>query len=244
RKYWPGENPIGKHIRVVWEDRQWRTVVGVVGDVRQYDLTDKTPDEINGAFYMPYRQAVSLNRLLPASMTLLLRAASQPSQVSNNIRRLVASLNPNVPVADVQTMEAIVSASTSQPRSMMWLFVSFAASALFLATIGIYGVVSYSVAQRTHEMGLRVALGATRAGIFKLVLRRSLNVVVAGLGLGVAVSLALAQAMTGFLYGVAATDPMTFLAISLLLLMTALLAGYFPARRAATVDPMIALRHE
>jgi putative ABC transport system permease protein len=141
-------------------------------------------------------------------------------------------------------METIVSASTSQARYMMWLFVAFAASALFLAAIGIYGVVSYSVTQRRHEIGLRAALGATRSGIFRLVLRQSLRLVLAGLGVGIAVSLALARIMTGFLYGVAVTDPMIFLAIGLLLLLTALLAGYFPARRAAAVDPMIALRNE
>jgi putative ABC transport system permease protein len=243
RRYWPGEDPIGKHVRPVW-DQQWRTVVGVVGDVRQYDLADNTPDWISGAFYMPYPQAISLDRQIPTKITLLLRTAANSSQVSSDIRRLIASMSPHTPVGEVIAMETIASVSTSQSSSLMWLFISFAGSALFLAAIGTYGVVSYSTAQRTHEIGVRVALGATRINIFSLVLRQSLGLVSAGLVLGVIASLALTRMMTGFLYGVTTTDPMTFLAVALILIVTAILAGYLPARRAATVDPLIALRHE
>jgi putative ABC transport system permease protein len=141
-------------------------------------------------------------------------------------------------------MDAAVTASTSSSRSLMWIFISFGAAALTLAAIGAYGVVSYSTAQRTYEMGVRVALGATRANIFGLVLGQSLRLVLTGLAIGVAASLALTRLMTSFLYGVTATDPLTFLAVSLLLIITGLLAGYFPARRAAMVDPMVALRSE
>src|SRR5215813_647076 len=243
RQFWPGENPIGKYIRVVWEQER-RIVVGVVGDVRQFDMAGKTPSYINGAFYMPYPQSTGLNRRLPSDMTLILRTAANAPQLAGDLRRLVAKVNPNAPLSEIRTMDAAVAASTSSSRSLMWLFISFGAAALILAAIGAYGVVSYSTAQRTYEMGVRVALGATRRNIFGLVLGQSLRLVLTGLALGVAASLALTRLMAGFLYGVTATDPLTFLAVSLLLIITGLLAGYLPARRAAGVDPMVALRSE
>jgi predicted permease len=243
RQFWPGENPVGKYIRVLWEQER-RIVVGVVGDVRQFDMAGKTPSYINGAFYMPYAQSIGLDRRMPTAMTLILRTAANAPQLHGELRRLVASVNPNTPVSEIRTMDAAVMASTSSSRSLMWLFISFGAAALILASIGAYGVVSYSTSQRTYEMGVRMALGATRAKIFSLVLGQSLRLVLTGLALGIAASLALTRLMTGFLYGVTATDPLTFLAVSLLLIFTGLLAGYFPARRAARVDPMVALRSE
>jgi putative ABC transport system permease protein len=141
-------------------------------------------------------------------------------------------------------MEAVVAASTTSSRSLMWLFIGFGSAALILAAIGAYGVVSYSTAQRTYEIGVRVALGATRGNIFGLVLGQSLKLVLTGLVLGVAASLALTHLMAGFLYGVTATDPLTFIAVGLLLIAVGVVAGYFPARRAARVDPMVALRSE
>lgn len=243
KQYWPGEDAIGKRIRLVWEE-EWRTIVGVVGDVRQYDLAGNSPKGIQGAFYMPYSQSSGTDRQLPASMTLILRTTISPSLIAGDIRNLVASLNPNVPISEVRTLRSIISAATSQPRAMMWLFVSFAGSALILAAVGTYGVVSYSTAQRTHEMGVRVALGATKGSIFNLVLGQSFRLVIMGLVVGLAAALALTQMMASLLYGVEATDPMIFAGVGLLLIVIAALAGYFPARRAATVDPMVALRYE
>jgi predicted permease len=241
RRYWPGDDPIGKRIRVVWEE-EWRTVVGVVGDVRQYALSGRAPAEITGAMYMPYPQAVALNRQIPVAMSLLVRTSGDPSRVAAGIREMVASVNPDVPVSEVQTMESVVASSVSEPRSMMWLFASFAACALLLAAIGTYGVVSYTTAQRTYEIGVRVAVGATRGDIFGLVIGQSLRLVLAGLAAGALAALLLGRALSSFLYGVSATDPVTFAAVGGLLVLTALVAGYVPGRRAANTDPVRALR--
>ncbi len=241
RRYWPDENPIGKHIKTVWE-QQWRTVVGVVADVRQYDLANHTPDWIKGTIYMPYPQAVDLTEEVPATMNLLFRTAADTGRVSMEVRQLVASVNPNIPVGEVRSMETVVSASTSQSRSIMWLFVAFAGSALILAAIGVYGVVSFSAAQRTYEIGVRVALGATRSSVFGMVLGQGLRLVFIGLAAGVAASILLTRMLTSLLYGVGATDPITFLAVGVLLVATAALAGYLPARRASQIDPLTALR--
>jgi len=243
RRYWPGQNPVGKHIRPVFENT-WRTVVGVAGDVRQYNLADRAPDHIQGAMYMPYSQAVESDRQLPAAMTLIVRTGAGPADVVDAIRKLVRDLNPNVPVSAVRTMESLVEASTEQSRAMAWLFAGFAAVALLLAAVGAYGVVSWSAAQRTFEIGMRVALGASRRSIFVLVMGQSLRMVTAGLALGVAASFVLTRALAAFLYATATWDALTFSCVGALLVAVALLAGYFPSRRAAGVDPSTALRVE
>ena len=243
RRFWPGEDPLGKHIRVVW-DTNWRTVVGVVGDVRQYDLENHSPGWISGAIYMPYPQSIGLDGKLPTAMTLLVRTGADPREIASRIRELVNNLNPNVPVSEIRTMDAVVTTSTSQPRSMMWLFLSFAGVSVALAAIGTYGVVSYTTTQRTFEIGVRVALGASRGNIFRLVIRQSLELVIAGVGLGAAAALALSRLLSSYLYGITAQDPVTFLAVAGLLVCVALAAGYLPARRATKVDPMVALRYE
>jgi putative ABC transport system permease protein len=240
--YWPGEDAIGKQLRVVFEEGA-RTVVGVVGDVRQFDLAGTTPGFIRGgAFYMPYAQSVGITRRIPASMSLLLRTSSAAARVHGEIRGLVSRLNPNVPVGSVQPLDAIVTASTVDSRSIMIVFAAFGATALLLAAIGIYGVVSYSTAQRTYEIGVRMALGATRRSIFGLTLGQSLRLGVAGLGLGTLAALGLTRTLAAFLYGITATDPATFAAVAVLLLAVALLAGFLPARRAASIEPRSALR--
>jgi putative ABC transport system permease protein len=243
QRWWPGQNPIGKHIRLVTED-SWRTVVGVAADVRQFDLADRAPDFVVGALYMPYSQSVDGNRRLPAAMTLFVATDTDAADAANSIRKLVATLNSNAPVSDVRTMESVVESSTQQSRSMAWLFAAFAGTALLLAAIGAYGVVSWSTAQRTFEIGMRVALGASRRSVFALVLSQSLRLVLTGLALGMAASFALARTLGSFLYATASSDAFTFVGVSAVLLAVAVLAGYVPARRAASVDPLTALRVE
>ncbi|MGH9405514.1 MAG: FtsX-like permease family protein, partial [Terriglobia bacterium] len=181
---------------------------------------------------------------LPTSMTLMVRTGAEPAEVAARIRGLVGDLNPDVPVSEIRTMESFVSGSMQGSRSMMWLFLGFAAAALLLAAIGTYSVVSYSAAQRTFEIGMRMALGATKRNIFSLVLGQSLRLVIAGLAVGVLVSLAVTRTLAAFLYGTTATDPVTFLGVCSLMVVVALLAGYIPARRAASVNPLKALRTE
>jgi len=241
KRYWPGENPIGKHIRPVW-DQQWRTVVGVVADVRQFDLAGNVPSWLSGNIYMPYPQAEDLTERIPVAMYLLLKTGDETGRVAAEVRELVRSVNPNVPVSAVRTMDTVVTASTAQPRSIAWLFVSFGVAALILAAIGIFGVVSFSATQRTYEIGVRVALGAPRSNVFGMVLGQGIRLVLAGLAAGVVASLVLSRMLMSLLYGVAATDPFTFVAVTVLLIATAALAGYLPARRASRIDPLRALR--
>ncbi len=241
RRYWPGENPIGKHVQLVWEER-WRRVVGVAGDVRQFDLAGRTPGYLRGEMYMPYAQAVDTDRQLPAAMILAVRTAADSGLVAGGIRELVRRLNPDVPVDEMRTMVSVVEDAARQPRSMMWLFVAFAAVALALAAVGVYGVVSYSTAQRTFDFGVRLALGAGRRDIYRLVLAQSLRLAAAGVALGLAASLAVTRLLAGLLYGTAPADPLTLASVCGVLALVAMAAGYLPARRAAAVDPLTALR--
>ncbi len=243
KRFWPGENPIGKHIRIVWE-KDWRTVVGVVREVRQFNLADKPLDWIQGGMYMPYPQSTDSNHKLPSAMYLIVRTAAGSSEFGRAVRELVSAVNPNVPAGEVRTVEAIVSDSASPSRSLMWLFVTFAGTAVALAAIGTYGVVSYSTSQRTFEIGMRMALGASRGNIFGLVLAQGVKLVLAGVAVGIPAALAMTRMISAFLYGTTATDPSTFLMVGVLLLVIAALAGYVPARSATKVDPMVALRCE
>lgn len=239
-RFWPGEDPVGKRVRVVW-DREWRTVVGVAGDVRQHDLSGDAPST-DGVFYLPYPQSVGNDRRMPTTMTLLASTAADPERVAADVRGAVGEIGPGVPVGDVRTMDSVVSASAARHRSLAWLFAAFAGSALALVAIGVYGVVAYATAQRTYEIGVRVALGATRRDVYALVLRRSLSPIVAGLAVGAVASLGLARTISGFLFDVTATDPATYAAVAALVFGVAALAAYVPVRRAASVDPARALR--
>jgi len=243
RRFWPGENPIGKHVKSADEDR-WRTVVGVVGDVRQFRLSQGLPNGVKGAFYMPYAQAVRDDGQIPAAMTLLARAPGASAGVADRIRQLAVDQDPDAPVGQVQPLEQVVAASIADFRSTIRVLISFAAAAILLAAIGIYGMVSHWVSQRTYEIGLRVAVGATRPRIVVMILAQGLRVALWGAGAGLIAAIALTRFLASLLYGVGATDPITFLGVTALLVGVAVAATAFPAWRASRIDPVQSLRVE
>jgi putative ABC transport system permease protein len=241
RRFWPGDNPIGKHVKSTGEN-QWRTVVGVVGDVHQFRLSQGLPDWVVGAIYMPHAQAARADGQIPAAMTLLVRASGDGERLAAGIRQLAVDQNPNTPVGQVQPLVEVVSGSIADFRSTIRVFISFAAAAILLAAIGIYGLVSYWVTQRTYEIGLRVAIGATRQRIVSMILAQGLRVALYGIGVGLIAALAVTRFLASLLYGVAATDPLTFLVVIALVLGVATIATAFPAWRAARIDPVTSLR--
>jgi putative ABC transport system permease protein len=240
RTYFPGENPLGKRLQVgatPESDVPWMEVVGVVGDVRQgLDLDPKAE------MYLPYRQA---DTVLPVfQLSIVLRTAEDPRLQSSALRSALAEIDSNQPLVRVRTMEENMAATVAQPRFRAWLIGIFAGLALVLAGVGVYGVMSYTVTQRTSEIGIRVTLGAQPEDVFRIIVREGLRLALAGVGVGILAALALTRMLQSFLYGVSAYDPLTFGGVALILTFVALAASFFPARRATLVDPMIALRYE
>jgi predicted permease len=244
RRYWPNQTAVGKHIRLV-EDKEWRTIVGVIPNVRAYDLQRNAPEWIDGTAYVPYNSAATLeDRRIPTEMTIAIRTAADDSKIGTMLRNSVAALNQEVPVSEVKTMGAVVSEAVSTPASTTVLMVVFAALALVLGTIGIYGVLSFLVSNRTREIGIRMALGAQRGDVLRSVIGEGAKLTLAGIALGMAGAFAVMRIMSGELYGVGTTDPLTFCSVAILVAVVALTACYVPARRAMRVDPMVALRYE
>jgi putative ABC transport system permease protein len=236
KKIFPDEDPIGKRITFGRRDKNpdWYEIVGVVGDVKQYSLDQATTLQT----YEPYTQ-----QTFP-SMTLVARATGDPAGLTASIRNAVLELDKDQPVSNVSALDKLVSNSVAQQQFSMTLLGVFAAVALALSAVGIYGVLSYAVTQRVHEIGIRMALGAGRRDVLRLVVGQGMRLAAAGVGIGLVGALALTRLMSTMLFGVSATDPLTFGSIALLLVVIALLACWIPARRAARVDPMIALRYE
>ncbi len=243
QRFWPGQNPIGKHIKAA-DEQQWRAVVGVVGDVRQYSLSKAMPDWIAGAVYMPYAQAVRQDGQIPAAMTLLVKTRGSQEGTAREMRTLAQDQDPSVPVGQVQPLDEVVAGSIANFRATIRVFISFAAAAILLAAIGIYGLVSYWVSQRTYEIGLRVAIGATRRRIVSMILAQGLRVALYGVAAGVLAAVIATRYLASLLYGVGATDPMTFAAVTVLVLAVAMAAAMFPAWRASRIDPINCLRSE
>ena len=236
RRFLPHDDPLDKRIKLGGRDstRPWLSIVGVAGDIRDTALeSDAKP-----CVYIPYPQFPS------SGMTLVVRAAVDPKPLIHAIRDGVWAVDKDQPVTDIKTMDQSIADSVSPRRFNAMLLAIFASLALVLASVGIYGVMAYSVTQRTHEIGIRVALGARALDVIELVVGRGMALVLTGVAIGLAGAVALTRVMTSLLYGVSATDPLTFAGVSLLLVAVALLASYIPARRATKVDPMIALRCE
>jgi predicted permease len=244
RRFWPGQDAVGKHLRFVGQT-DWCTIVGVASDVRGYDLRHSIPDFMDGLIYVPYGPGATLeDGNTPAEMTLVIRSASAAPQLEESLRSLASSLNPETPVSEVKPMPMILSGATSAPRAITSLFAAFAALALILGVIGIYGVISFFVGQRTREIGIRIAMGAQRRDILRLVVNEGLSLTLIGIVVGLAAAFALTRFLGTLLYDVSATDPLDFTAVAALFAGVALAACYIPARRAMRVDPMVALRHE
>ena len=238
REFFPDEDPVGKRFRWAFADTvRWITIAGVVGDVRDFGLD--TNDR--SAAYLPYAQEQAWWRTWNV---VALRTSVPTASLIEQVKGEIAKVDPLVPIADVRTMDKLVEDSYALRRFSLQLLGGFAVVALALAMIGIYGVISQEVRQRTHEIGLRLALGAQRGDVLRLIVGHGLRLTLAGLALGLLGSLALTRLLQTLLFGVSPTDPVTFVGVSFLLTAVALLASYIPARRAAKVDPMVALRYE
>lgn len=237
RRVWPNEDPVGKRIAAgrISSDQDWINVIGVVKDVRQVELTKEPRPQM----YLSYRQAGFFT-----SDDLVVKTDVDPSSMVATVRNAVWEIDKDLPVSDIRTMEEILANSIARQRFSMLLLAIFAGVALVLAGVGIYGVMSYSVAQRTHEIGIRMALGAQTGAVLKLAVVYGMKLVFIGIAIGLVAAFALTRLMATLLFGVTPTDPTTFTLISLLLVAVAALASYVPARRATKVNPIVALRYE
>jgi putative ABC transport system permease protein len=234
RHYWPNENPVGRFIEMGAFGAGRCEIVGVVGDIRQTNLSDEPAPGI----YVPYTQEI-----MPWQ-TVVVRTQSDPMALAAPIRHEVASLDPEQPVARVATMDELKAASTAQPRFRSFLLGIFAIIALLLSATGIYGVMAYTVSRRTNEIGIRMALGARPVNILKLIVGESMKLTFLGASSGLVGAYAVTRVVKSLLFGVTSTDPFTFASVTLLLCFVAVLATYVPARRASRVDPLIAIKYE
>jgi predicted permease len=247
----PNQDPVGQSIRIAVPEGFGPgldaplQIVGVVGHVKHFGLDTDVASKIQYQVYLPVVQLPDqIMPLVAASLTMIVRTTADPLSLVSAVRRRVSERDAEQPVFDVQTMEKIVADSVAGRRFSMLLLGVFAGLALVLASVGIYGVISYTATQRTHEIGIRMALGAERTDVLRLVVGQGLRLSLIGIGAGLAAALGLTRLMSSMLYGVRPTDILTFVGVSLLLAGVAILSSYIPARRATRVDPLVALRYE
>jgi putative ABC transport system permease protein len=235
-RYFPGQDPIGRQIKFGEPSyaAPWATIIGIVADVR-YNAFER---QIVPALYEPYSQAAL------SETHLLIRTSGDPNSLIPTVRARIAGIDPDLPVYEAETLERSISEATIGLGYVAVMMTVLGAIALVLACVGIYGVMSYAVAERTHEIGIRLALGARRGEVMRLILRHGLVLAGIALAIGLPLSLGLSRLLASLVFGVSASDPATFAGVSALLLVVALAACYFPARRAMRVDPVIALRYE
>jgi putative ABC transport system permease protein len=231
RLYWPNEDPLGKRLRII--ESPWMTVIGIVGDVRHTGLSVQPNPEI----YLSHLQEPQ------SALAVMVRTTGEPLQLASAARDQVKAIDKDQPLT-ISTMDQILSESVAVQRFNALLLGSFATLALLLSMVGVFGVINYSVAQRTHEIGIRIALGAPRGNVFKLIVGQGLVLALSGIAIGCAGAFALTRLITSLLFGVSPTDAPTFAIVSSLVTAVALLACYLPARRATKVDPLVALRYE
>jgi putative ABC transport system permease protein len=233
RTYWPNESAIGHRVKS-GGTTAWRNIVGVVGDIKNGGIDRTTGTEL----YFPFTQVPQ------RTSNLVIRTQGDPMAIANTVRAEIRNLDRALPIANLRTMDEVMNTARSRPRFLTLLLTLFSSLALTLAALGIYGVISYSVAQRTNEIGIRMALGAQSADVLRLVGASGVRLAAAGILIGAIGALALTRTMSGLLFGVSSIDPATFLLMAGALAIVTLVACYIPARRAAKVDPLIALRYE
>ncbi len=238
QRYFPSENPVGKRLMFgrpsAKNPPKWIAVIGVVGNTKLYGLENPSRLEV----YVPFQQSIR------GDMNLIVKSGNNPAALTSAIRHVIHSLDKDQPISGIATMKQLINDSVSTQRLTLILLGLFSALALLLAAIGIYGVISYSVTQRTHEIGIRMALGARRSDVSRMILAQGAKMVGIGTVVGIGISLGLTRLMANLLFSVSAADPITFAAVAIVLALIAMLACYIPARRALRVDPMLALRHE
>ena len=243
-KFFGNENPLGRHITLQQGEIK-AEIVGVVPHVKQWGLDSDESQQLRAELYVPFMQLPdAAMKLAPTGTTIMVRSDGSDPKLFDSLRRVNKLISEQQVIYGAQTMEEIISTSLSARRFSMILLEVFAAAALILASVGIYGVISYLVGQRTHEIGVRIALGAQRWDVLNLILSQGMKLTLLGIVIGVGASLGLTKLMARMLYGVSASDPLTFIGVAILFSFVALAACYIPTRRAMRVDPMVALRCE
>jgi predicted permease len=238
-RYWPGEEALGKRIRFASDEAPWHEIIGIVGNVKYDGFTINSP-----LFYTYGPQMFIWAPFAGRIHSLILRTEGDPLTVAPMVRQIIRDLDPELPVLNMRTMDQIIARSVAHPRFLMTLMGVFAGVALLLGCIGIYGVISYAVAQRTNEIGVRMAMGAERTDVVLMVVRQGMILSLVGVAVGLVGALVATRVMEGILFNISTRDPWAYGLVSIVVVVVALLASYLPARRASRVDPMQALRSE